>query len=187
LLLLVIREIEERDDFPSLETIVHDSFTKYPKKFGFKKYPQWPDSHVVEKRLRDMRRPKGLLSGNNKLGYRLTEAGQYRARVAFQRVTHPGAPKPEARTFREPEHNLVRLILESNLYQAYTTAQNETIFTNDEVFDFLKLPLEAPLRIVIQKVKQFRNIVKGYPDTVSAAALGQFLESLEDWIGSNVK
>jgi len=57
-----------------LEDIVFACFLLFPQKFSLKKYPRWPDSAVISRRL-SVCRSKGYISTNTDLGIKLTAKG----------------------------------------------------------------------------------------------------------------
>ena len=57
-----------------MEDIVFACFLLFPQKFALKKYPRWPDSAVVSRRLSD-RRNKGYIAVNIDPGFKLTAKG----------------------------------------------------------------------------------------------------------------
>ncbi len=66
---LLEQEIEVR-----MEDIVFACFLLFPQKFALKKYPRWPDSAVVSRRLSDCR-SKGYIAANTDFGFKLTAKG----------------------------------------------------------------------------------------------------------------
>ncbi len=66
---LLEQEIEVRT-----EDIVFACFLLFPHKFALKKYPRWPDSVVVNRRLSDCR-SKRYIAANTDFGFKLTSKG----------------------------------------------------------------------------------------------------------------
>lgn len=66
---LIEQEIEVK-----LEDVVFACFTLFPQKFALKKYPRWPDSALVSRRLSDCRN-EGYISVNMDHGFKLTIKG----------------------------------------------------------------------------------------------------------------
>lgn len=57
----------------SPEDIVIECWLINPEKHSMRKFHQYPDSHVVLKRIGEMKGKKGLLSGSETIGYKLTD------------------------------------------------------------------------------------------------------------------
>ena len=66
---LLEQEIEVR-----MEDIVFACFLLFPHKYALKKYPRWPDSAAVSRRLSDCR-SKGIIAVNTDFGFKLTAKG----------------------------------------------------------------------------------------------------------------
>jgi len=59
----------------SFESLVKETFTLFPKAFGFHSYPKWPDSRKLDRSLRTLRR-QGLIAGDPKTYFSLTKKGK---------------------------------------------------------------------------------------------------------------
>jgi hypothetical protein len=57
----------------SNEDIVIESWLINPQKHSMRKFIQYPDSHVIVKRIGEMKGKKGLLTGSETIGYKLTD------------------------------------------------------------------------------------------------------------------
>ena len=86
-----------------MEDVVFGCFLLFPQKFGLKKYPRWPDSAVVSRRMSDCR-SKGYIAANTEFGFKLTVKG---IRVAERVAKALGVAKPKPVTLPLPELNLV--------------------------------------------------------------------------------
>ena len=64
----------------TFERLVYECFTLFPNKFGFKRYPEWPDSARINKAWLRCRTDKGWLAGTVKEGFRITPSGEMIAR-----------------------------------------------------------------------------------------------------------
>ena len=65
------------------ERLVKECFTLFPEKFGFQKYPKWPDSRKLDRSLRTLRRQK-LIVGDPKTIFSLTKKGKKIAEETFK-------------------------------------------------------------------------------------------------------
>ena len=79
----------------SSEDIISACFTLFPKKFSLKKYPQWPDSALVGRRLKGIR-VNGLIAAKTDPGFKLTARGARLAEKVARTlgVAIPGNTKP---------------------------------------------------------------------------------------------
>jgi len=75
LILFCLFNIEDRKQAPTVERLVAECFTLFPKPFAMKGYPKWPDSRKLDRTLRSLRRKK-LIKGDPKASFTLTEHGK---------------------------------------------------------------------------------------------------------------
>lgn len=83
-----------------MEDVVFGCFLLFPHKFALKKYPRWPDSAVVGRRVGDCR-SKGYIAANTDFGFKLTVKGTLAAERAAKalgifKVQKPGLPQKPA-------------------------------------------------------------------------------------------
>ena len=75
LILSCLFNIEENKEIPTVERLVAECFTLFPKPFAMKGYPKWPDSRKLDRTLRSLRRKK-LIKGDPKASFTLTNQGK---------------------------------------------------------------------------------------------------------------
>ena len=83
-----------------MEDVVFGCFLLFPHKFALKKYPRWPDSAVVGRRVGDCR-SKGYIAANTEFGFKLTVKGTLAAERAAKalgvfKVQKPSLPQKPA-------------------------------------------------------------------------------------------
>ena len=83
-----------------MEDVVFGCFLLFPHKFALKKYPRWPDSAVVGRRVGDCR-SKGYIAANTEFGFKLTLKGTLAAERAAKalgvfKVQKPSLPQKPA-------------------------------------------------------------------------------------------
>ncbi len=88
-----------------MEDVVFGCFLLFPHKFGLKKYPRWPDSAVVGRRMSDCR-GKGYIAANTEFGFKLTVKG-IRVAERVAKALGVAKPKPKVIATPPPELNLV--------------------------------------------------------------------------------
>ncbi|MBA7682421.1 hypothetical protein ES703_90771 [subsurface metagenome] len=59
----------------TFERLVKECFTLFPRKFGFYRYPEWPDSLRLDRQLRTLR-TKGWIIGGAETIFSLTRFGE---------------------------------------------------------------------------------------------------------------
>src|SRR5687767_2724544 len=74
LLVYSVQFLTNLHDEITAEDIVAACFLLFPKRFGLRGYPEWPDSTVVNKRWIDCR-DKGFISGSTAQGFSITPKG----------------------------------------------------------------------------------------------------------------
>ena len=75
LVLYGIYLVSKRKDICTFEKLVAECFSKFPKVFAFKRYPEWPDSLKFDRPLRKLRE-KGMIVGIIKDSFSLTKFGE---------------------------------------------------------------------------------------------------------------
>ena len=75
LILFCIFKIVEAKELATVERLVRECFTLFPKNFCLKGYSKWPDSRKLDRSLRSLRRKK-LIKGDPKTCFILTEQGK---------------------------------------------------------------------------------------------------------------
>lgn len=75
LILFSIFLATEKKEKCTLEGLVKECFTLFPKSFSFGQFPKWPDSRKLDRPLRSLRKRK-LITGNPKTSFVLTKAGR---------------------------------------------------------------------------------------------------------------
>jgi len=75
LILFCLFNITESKETTTVERLVEECFTLFPKSFAMKGYPKWPDARKLDRTLRTLRRQK-LVKGDPKAFFTLTEYGK---------------------------------------------------------------------------------------------------------------
>ena len=75
LILFGINSVIENKEKCTFERLIKECFTLFPETFCFSKYPQWPDSLKLDRRLRTLRKRK-LITGDPKTSFSLTKLGK---------------------------------------------------------------------------------------------------------------
>ena len=75
LILFGINSVIENKEKCTFERLIKECFSLFPQAFSFSKYPQWPDSLKLDRRLRTLRKRK-LITGDPKTSFSLTKLGK---------------------------------------------------------------------------------------------------------------
>src|SRR4030042_6658371 len=75
LILFAIYSVNSTKEKCTFERLIKECFTIFPEAFSFSKYPQWPDSLKLDRRLRTLRKRK-LITGDPKTSFSLTKLGK---------------------------------------------------------------------------------------------------------------
>ncbi len=78
LIILCFYLISAQEKSCSFELVTAECFNRFPNKFSFKNYPQWPDARRLDRALRGLRE-EGKITGDPKKGFKLTKDGLKRA------------------------------------------------------------------------------------------------------------
>ena len=168
----------------TFENIVFECFMKFPKKFGFERFPHWPDSARVNKTWLRCRTDKGWIIGNVKAGFRLTPAGRIvAAQVAKQLKNRNGSTKAVTASTRSREAAAVKYIQDTTPYKSWQTNRDAFTMRFPEFVALLNATLETPRRVLRQNL----NFYKESARAVSAETVRSFLEDCETLFASHLK
>lgn len=78
LILFSIYSVIVNNEICSFERLLKECFTLFPEKFGFNRYPLWPDSRKLDRPLRNLKEEK-LIKGGPKTEFFLTQEGKEKA------------------------------------------------------------------------------------------------------------
>ena len=143
----------------TFEDIVAEAFRLFPKRFGLRGYPEWPDSAVVNKSWLRSRTDKKYIVGSVKDGFRLTQRGLHVAQRVEQRLGK--APTKGGRRIkselRTRSGRLLRSIEESQSFLEFKEAGLLDKMTEDDFADVLLAMPDTPARILAGNLEQFRD------------------------------
>ncbi|MCX6764316.1 MAG: hypothetical protein NTU58_01270 [Candidatus Nealsonbacteria bacterium] len=75
LILFCVYSVNNSQENCTIERLVKECFTLFPKAFSFNNFPQWPDSRKLDRPLRALRNKK-LIKGDPKSKFSLTDLGK---------------------------------------------------------------------------------------------------------------
>ena len=170
LVIYAVYRIYQSGEECTFERLVYECFTLFPNDFGFKRYPQWPDSARIDKSWLRCRTDKGWLIGSVKEGFKLTDLGfkiaeRTEKKLNIKKLSPEEYPRKTTRD-RERYDSILRNIRESDKFQEYIN--HGDTFSLDEM-NFRRLlgcTLETPLRVIKQNLQLYRYAAQVYRETI---------------------
>ncbi len=163
LILFGIYSIRQNGEVCTFERLVKECFERFPKVFGFTRYPQWPDSLRFDRPLRTLRE-KGLIVGGAKSQFSLTEFGEKIA-IEVNRKLNSESILPEKEREvgrRSAEDRLIIYIKKSPLFKRFIKNPDGFCISEHEFRNLLRCTLETPIRVLKQNLNYFKNVAKSY-------------------------
>lgn len=169
LITFAIYSISRNNETCTFERLVAECFTKFPKAFSFKRYPQWPDSLKFDRSLRTLRQ-KGLLIGGAGGSYspgefQLTDFGTGKAKAIEKTLLSGSNLNLKRKTDERPrsmDEKTLKYLKENILYKKYQNDPSNFIITESEFRSLLRCTLETPERIIKQNLIYYKNVAKSY-------------------------
>lgn len=163
LVIYSVKQILDNSEECTFERLVCECFRLFPKKFGFLRYPNWPDATRINKAWLRCRTDKGWLSGTVKEGFRITTAGEEVARNTENLLKKKNkisrnlpTPKP-----RERYEAIILHIKNTPEYQKHVNIAGYKINETD-LKSFLGGTLETPKRILRHNLNLYMNAAALY-------------------------
>jgi hypothetical protein len=167
LLIYAVQGVLEAGEECTFERLVYECFTRFPESFGFRRYPQWPDSARVNKGWLRCRTDRGWLIGSVQEGFRLTSTGEQVAKAVSRQLEHGVALKPSpvggTRT-RERYESLIRNIRRDSVFLRFSAGRHDFEVTEMEFRRLLGATMETPRRILRQSLDAFKTAARTYGD-----------------------
>jgi len=163
----------------TFERLVKECFTLFPKKFGFYRYPQWPDSLRLDRQLRTLR-AKGWITGGAESIFSLTRFGEKIAKDTEKILVGKKIPKVTTRKLvKGREAKLIKELKESGIFSKFLENKNQFQVNENEIRRFLHCPLETPLRVIKQNLQYCKNLA----DECGENELFRFITICEKQLG----
>lgn len=169
LIIFGIYSVIKNSETCTFERLVEECFLKFPKVFGFMRYPYWPDSLKFDRTLRTLRE-KGLIVGGAGGRYSpgeisLTDFGKNIAKetetILSNRKIIP-VPKKAKSLGRSIDDKLIRYLKDNSLLKRFLDNPNNFTITEPEFRNILRCTLETPKRVLKQNLEYFKNLAKSY-------------------------
>ena len=147
----------------TFERLVAECFQMFPKVFGFKRYPQWPDSLKFDRALRTLR-ANGLIIGSIRGHFELTDFGMYTAKKTKNILESKSVKGRFARGSkgRSLDDKLINYIIGSEIYDKFLKNPEGFSITESDFRSFLRCTLETPERVLKQNFVYYKNVAEEY-------------------------
>jgi len=166
LIVFAIYSVLKNSETCTFERLVAECFQKFPKVFGFKRYPQWPDSLKFDRPLRTLRE-KSLIVGGARSHFELTEFGKKIAKetesiLLGNRVStfYKGAKLRG----RSVDDKLIEYLKESELLKKFLISPSDFIISESEFRSLLRCTLETPDRVLKQNLEYYKKVANSYDE-----------------------
>lgn len=164
LILYAVYLIKKNKEVCTFERLIAECFNNFPKVFGFKRYPQWPDSLKFDRSLRTLRE-NGLIiggaGGNFSPGQiSLTSVGENKAKqigLIFKQNKIIFFKK-KSETPRSIDEKLIQQLETNPHFKKFNNNPTTFVITEPEFRNLLKCTLETPERIVMQNFNYLNKL-----------------------------
>jgi len=166
LILYGIYLVSERRENCTFEKLVAECFSRFPKVFAFKRYPEWPDSLKFARPLRKLRE-KGMIVGIIKNSFSLTKFGGQKAietENILKKMNMGFYKKRKDSQERSIEDRLIAYIKDSDLFKKYTNNPSNFSISEPEFRKLLRCTLETPLRVIKQNLEYYKKLANSYKE-----------------------
>jgi hypothetical protein len=176
LILYGIYSVRKAKETCTFERLVAACFEKFPKVFGFRRYPHWPDALKFDRPLRKLRE-KGLIVGESRQYFELTQFGEEKAKEIEKIIKTDGIPSlNKLPSTRSNEDRLINYVKNHPLFKSYLANPADFSFSGDSFRNLLMCTLETPIRILKQNLAYFKKLAKSYNEE----EIIQFLKVCEE-------
>jgi len=148
----------------TFERLVVECFESFPEVFSLRGYPEYPDSARVNKSWLRCRTDKGWITGNVKMGFRLTDSGMHVAERTEQKLLSGvlSVTAKRTRKARERGEAIVDFIRRHPSYVRYRREGKGFHITEHELRHMLSCTMETPVRVLRQNLNQIIEILEAY-------------------------
>ncbi|MDI6788331.1 MAG: hypothetical protein QME51_08165 [Planctomycetota bacterium] len=172
LMLFGIYSIIRNSETCTFERLVAECFSNFPIVFGFRRYPNWPDSLKFDRSLRTLRE-QGLIVGGMGGKYSpgeisLTEFGEKKAReikIELNNIKHIIVNRRPKTTGRSIDDKLIDYLKSTSQFKKFINDRNVFSISEPEFRNILRCTLETPQRVLKQNLEYYKNLAKPYNET----------------------
>lgn len=166
LVVYAVKRILDADEECTFERLVYECFTLFPEKFGFQRYPEWPDSARINKAWLRCRTDKGWIAGTVKKGFRITSTGEIIAKKTKRDLSSGYTSKKTQppKKSRERYEAVLAHIKKTPEFLKFVEIEDYDI-SLPELKSFLGGTLETPKRILRHNLNLYFQAAKIYNDS----------------------
>ncbi len=166
LIVFAIYSVLRNNETCTYERLVAECFQKFPKIFGFKRYPQWPDSLKFDRPLRTLRQ-KSLIVGSVRTHFELTEFGLKVAKeteyILLDNKTST-LPTKNKSPGRSVDDKLIESLRESESFKKFLANPTNFTMSESEFRGLLRCTLETPERVLKQNLEYYKKVAEAYDE-----------------------
>jgi len=174
LTIFAIREIANNDGECAYERIVKECFTLFPKRFSFRRYPEWPDGSRIKIEILRCR-DKGWVTGNEKNGFQITLLGKRAAQEVLKELQEGTVKKIGTGQTRDRGDTIIRYLKESQPFKRFQQNKENFTLSEGEFRRLVVATFETPPRVLKQNLNYCLDICKQYGEN----QLFEFLKECE--------
>jgi len=166
LILYGVYLVSKRKEICTFEKVVAECFSKFPKVFAFKRYPEWPDSLKFDRPLRKLRE-KGMIVGIIKDSFSLTKFGEQKAietENVLKKINMGFYKKRKDSQERSIEDRLITYMKDSTSFKEYINNPSNFSISEPEFRKLLRCTLETPLRVIKQNLEYYKKLANSYKE-----------------------
>lgn len=176
LLVYCVQRVLANKEECTLERLICECFTLFPKKFGLLRYPQWPDAVRVYRSVRRLYSPDHeWITGLPQRGFKITPVGLKMAAEVEQLLTAKGGVHrpPKTTRSRGKEEAVLRYIRKNDLFLRWSADPSRFSSRDSELRNLLNATLETSPRILGQNLDYYAQVADLMEDRVVGAFLAE--------------
>jgi len=162
---IIGRSIELHIPF-SPEDIVIECWLINPENHSMRKFNQYPDTHVILKRIGEMKGKKGLLTGSETIGYKLTDISKViyadtTKLVESKKLKTKTGTKRANREITSIDESPYNRIKKTTAYEKYKAGRLNEIVESDFLY-FYGITWHSKKSFIQNRVKNVEDVVRRF-------------------------
>jgi len=186
LLTYCVKQVLNNQEECTLERLIYECYTRFPRKFALSRYPQWPESTRL---YRSWRRCQGVnkwLTGSAQEGFRITKKGEPIVQEIGVKLQDPkpyNIPLRESTRSRGKEEAVVRYLRKSGTFIRWHQEKDLFKISESELRSVLNATLETSLTILIENITYYRDNAELVQDSEVIEFLNECCRQHEQILG----
>jgi hypothetical protein len=160
LVMYCVKRIIQNNEECTLERLIYECFTIFPKKFSLSRYPQWPDATRVYRSWRRCILDNKWLKGSPNEGFRMTREGELVADTIANKLKDPNLAKQKVKQMtriRGKEEAITRYLRKSGAFNRWLQDRESFRVSESELRSVLNATLETPTETLIENMVYYRE------------------------------